>query len=118
MLETFEVDESFLKTKLHAVWPLDLRKIANALGHNIPLTQHWFGSCRVIEISVGHIPDPITREQLCFTLSGAIKARKYDYGFSDISEDDWAAMSLSEVYELRRTRLLALLASLRNIISY
>ena len=116
MLETFEVDESFLKAKLQAVWSSDLRKIANALEHNIPLTQHWFGSCKVIEISVGHIPVSSTREQLCFTLSGAIKARKYDYGFSDISEDDWAAMSLSEVYELRRARLLALLASLRNII--
>jgi len=118
MLETFEVDEISLKTKLQAVWSSDLRKIVNALEHNIPQELHWYGSCKVIEISVGHMPDSRTREQLCFTLSGAIKARKYDYGFSDISEDDWAAMSLSEVYELRRTRLLALLASLRNIISY
>lgn len=118
MLETFEVDEISLKTKLQAVWSSDLRKIVNALESNIPIMQHRFGSCKVIGISVGHIPGSSTREQLCFTLSGAIKARAYKYGFSDISEDDWDAMSLSEVYELRRARLLALLASLRNIISY
>jgi len=118
MLETFEVDESFLKTKLQAVWSSDLRKIANALEHNIPLTQHWFGSCRVIEISVGHIQDYSTRKHISLTLSEAIKAREYQFGFSDIYEDDWDAMSLSEMHELRRARLLALLASLRNIISY
>lgn len=118
MLETFEVDESFLKTKLHTVWSSDLRKIANALEHNIPLTQHLYGSCRVIEISVEHIPDASTRERICFTLCEAIKTRVYKCGFSDISEDDWDAMGLLEVNKLRRTRLLALLASLRNIISY
>lgn len=118
MLETFEVDEISLKTKLQAVWSSDLRKIANALEHNIPQEQHWYGSCKVIEISVGHIPDSSTREQLCFTLGEAIKARTYKYGFSDISEDAWSAMGLLEVHKLRKTRLLALLASLRNIISY
>ena len=118
MGKAYQLDESLLKTKLQAVWSSDLRKIANALEHNIPLTQYWIGSCRVIEISVGHIPDYSTRKYICFTLGEAIKARKYKHGFSDISEDAWSAMGLLEIHKLRKTRLLALLASLRNIISY